>query len=1532
MSWGGSLVNAFRSIGEDPQFSLDGPRDVDGIFREEWPDRFASLQPLHGEIVEYVRDAVMLRRPETDDALGMLFITNYRLVLHLNQGQSIEGCGGHEEETGEYANTGGVYSVPLISLRQVEKSEAIDPDTNIQTGLLNLYCNDIRYFQIHFNHTDDPETREAFHRCFSRLNRQQKLDDWTLHAFAWKTETQHLSSEWGIYKPLRELARMGVPDSKWRISSINNDYSFSPTYPSFFAVPSCVTDTELEAVGRFRSKQRIPVLSWRHPRTGCSMTRSSQPLVGMGQRHCVEDIKLIQSITLAMPQSDQMVIIDARPWQNAMAQKTLWQAGFEITSQYETALETTPEGELRIPVSGGGGDDNAASGANDSGSNSDAKDTERESIQPSSNSPRRNIRCTLVFMGIENIHVMRRSLSRIVLLCQTNADNDEKWLSQLGSSQWLEHCSSILDGASQIAEILTGQGASVLVHCSDGWDRTPQLTALAMLMLDPYYRTLRGFEVLVAKEWCSFGHKFRDRCGFKAGLESQEVSPVFLQWVDCVWQLWRQFPCAFEFNERFLVTIIYHVYSGRFGDFLYNCESERVLNGVPQQTPSLWAFIEAHVSSYRSPFYVGPSVDTCLSWSPLGRYGQQDDEQLAAAVASVTGQPPLAPESPLRSGEGAAGGAEGARIECPGREQASPTPDGTQLAPPEVAANRDEVEATEEEEAKAKRFFADSEAGGTDGGAGGVGSGKDADLDDEEMEASRPEQNRLDMSPLEEMIPHPPGMLMESMSTEQWEVVLPRLQISASVRSFAQVHGVTWFQVKVATNFEPLASWELAKRYSQFSELHRQLDDIHPFLIAPFPTKTLFSLGDDELEQRRGALHAFLRDVLRQPAIPAEAQVAALKFLGVYRRGLPEGTLLWPVPDATPPTAQEQLAWKQATANMTLEASIDAYDMLSDITWFEISVRTDFEPLGRWEVAKRYSQFSDLQEEIESVAGMLPLLKAPFPTKNLFSLTDDELEQRRGALHAFLCDLLLQPVIPATVQLALLDFLGVYRRGLPEGTLLWPVPTLTEEQLHVQQENESNLGRKLSQLLGIPNDPTPSSADGGSLAGGSTDDTDDDDVNGARADRADGHTKPNRGSSSPDQSWSESLLGVFSSDDKSQDGNSVAISVPNFSAGAGIADSPPPISDGSDTSKPSPGPSPLPIRGLRADIAQISGHSRGGHGEYHSRRSLPAQRFSTTRLHTSREEVRKTSASDIFRRVVGGGNQGRNQGQHHQHGEKNMSRMRRRKTSLLTMQIGDPGSLTKHPLSMLGAISESQDSEKEEAEPTEFQSPKRLSAAGGRRVSPAGLLNLSPRHSHRRVSNFSPPLVNPGEMSGPMLKATSGIGGGRRKTAIGASLPNWQSGKETRTDHLDRRSSSPGALGMIGSVVTRKIKIHVKGVAEDLEEIEENEDDGDGEEGGEGVHSGEVMGEEMKEGEAQKEGGEIAQDAGEGHGSVAEAAGMDDDKNKYEVLLPNCSVRSLQLWAGFFFRWEGPAEEFQFLRQVCTLMCHAYSHMPCLQN
>lgn len=57
--------------------------------------------------------------------------------------------------------------------------------------------------------------------------------------------------------------------------------------------------------------------------------------------------------------------------------------------------------------------------------------------------------------------------------------------------------------------------------------------------------------------------------------DPKEVSPVIDQFLECVWQLSEQFPCAFEFNERFLIAIHNHVYSSQFGTFLGNCQKER---------------------------------------------------------------------------------------------------------------------------------------------------------------------------------------------------------------------------------------------------------------------------------------------------------------------------------------------------------------------------------------------------------------------------------------------------------------------------------------------------------------------------------------------------------------------------------------------------------------------------------------------------------------------------------------------------------------------------------------------------------------------------------------------------------------------------------------------------------------------------------------------------------------------------------------------------------------------------------------------
>jgi myotubularin-related protein 1/2 len=91
--------------------------------------------------------------------------------------------------------------------------------------------------------------------------------------------------------------------------------------------------------------------------------------------------------------------------------------------------------------------------------------------------------------------------------------------------------------------------------------------------MDSYYRTLRGFVVLIEKDWLMFGHQF----GLRNGLISKdktedEFSPIFLQWLDCVHQIMWQNPQAFEFNMELVNFIADNLFSGRYGTFLFNSE------------------------------------------------------------------------------------------------------------------------------------------------------------------------------------------------------------------------------------------------------------------------------------------------------------------------------------------------------------------------------------------------------------------------------------------------------------------------------------------------------------------------------------------------------------------------------------------------------------------------------------------------------------------------------------------------------------------------------------------------------------------------------------------------------------------------------------------------------------------------------------------------------------------------------------------------------------------------------------------------
>ncbi|KAJ3712280.1 protein-tyrosine phosphatase-like protein [Lentinula raphanica] len=410
---------------------------------------------------------------------------------------------------------------------------------------------------------------------------------------------------WSIYSPREEFGRMGVGTrtKAWRFTDINKDYSFCPTYPAKLLVPTRISDTTLQYAGKYRSKCRIPVLSYLHWSNFATITRSSQPMVGITQNRSIQDEKLIETVfqthfspdskvsnTVVYGATTTNLIIDARPTTNAVA-NTAKGAGTENMDHYKEAKK--------------------------------------------------------VYLGIDHIHAMRESLGKVVealreadaLLASINSDLSGQVSGvsvldrgALRRSGWLRHISIILEGTVLITRNVHVNSSHVLIHCSDGWDRTSQLSSLSQLCLDPFYRTIKGFEILIEKDWLSYGHKFLDRCGhlssdkffvsntetngsgggadaaqaFLASVQNRfasqnhvkETSPVFHQFLETVRQIQRQFPERFEFNERFLHQLYYHLYSCQFGTFLFNSERERRVgdgNGPPpcERTISVWDFFNS---------------------------------------------------------------------------------------------------------------------------------------------------------------------------------------------------------------------------------------------------------------------------------------------------------------------------------------------------------------------------------------------------------------------------------------------------------------------------------------------------------------------------------------------------------------------------------------------------------------------------------------------------------------------------------------------------------------------------------------------------------------------------------------------------------------------------------------------------------------------------------------------------------------------------------------------------------------------------
>lgn len=182
--------------------------------------------------------------------------------------------------------------------------------------------------------------------------------------------------------------------------------------------------------------------------------------------------------------------------------------------------------------------------------------------------------------------------SSLAALAAAAADTaSEKWLSRLAGARWLSHVKEALNTACLVAQLLEREGSPVLVVEAEARDLSILVTSLALIILDPDTRTLHGFEALVEREWVQAGHPFWSRHGPTQGEAGGQVAPVFLLFLDCVFQIYSQFPCSFEFTEKLLVVLADHSVASNFGTFLCDCEKERQEQRVREETVSLWSYL-----------------------------------------------------------------------------------------------------------------------------------------------------------------------------------------------------------------------------------------------------------------------------------------------------------------------------------------------------------------------------------------------------------------------------------------------------------------------------------------------------------------------------------------------------------------------------------------------------------------------------------------------------------------------------------------------------------------------------------------------------------------------------------------------------------------------------------------------------------------------------------------------------------------------------------------------------------------------------